>query len=813
MAIKSKNSHKIRGIKILAVILAVLTGGLALFSLVLCTAAYTLLETPDYTFSTLMDSSKRHEAGAFLQTYQAATDTRKIVSAAITVVEKYKNEDYYQNVYLPQEYSCLAAERETYIQEQIEQNGLDDSNYSYSSPEWDTSVYEETTVAAWADSSGFAGSTASGNSDRYQRAYHYWSGVFNLDQKYREIQSNMTGYLNLLESLINLKIYAVSREDGAIYTNLNTENPIDTIRALPFAMGYHAAPQAQTVEVYGTLTNTLLAERLKNNHYSSGTVDLYFGMDYTDLQGSDEYTGLARSYEWIVRIFDVAYPLLFVMSALFAVFSVLSICLAGRGPIPEAGTEEYHRKIERFGGTITGRTPVLRSGLDAIPNDLHLILGLGLSFGCCGYGIFLALNQIGLYNLAGPIIAMLLFSMAFALFFMELCLSVSRNVKAGRYWYRTVLAAVCRGIRRGIKRTERWFREQIAPLGRRFRSLPRYILLLVAGYLIVMIPLSFFQVLPVLFNLLTVLFAWRSIVALDRLMQYAHEIQSGNLNQSINLAGFPKWMLPFANDIIHLREGMKDAVEEALKSERMKTELITNVSHDLKTPLTSIITYTDLLGKCNIDDERALEYIGVLRQKSHRLKRLIEDLVEASKASTGNIRFNPVRLNLYEMAVQAVGEHEDTLAHQGITVLINEPETQPIVWADSQKTWRIIDNLFSNVRKYSAPGTRAYVDVRMGRSYGVFTIKNISREELNIRPEELMERFVRGDESRSSEGSGLGLSIAQNLCEKQGGRFSIAIDGDLFKATVCLPLAREGRLPPEPYPCAPAPDEGPTQPS
>lgn len=293
------------------------------------------------------------------------------------------------------------------------------------------------------------------------------------------------------------------------------------------------------------------------------------------------------------------------------------------------------------------------------------------------------------------------------------------------------------------------------------------------------------------FNIIFFIRNFETIKNLDKIFTEIKKGSQGDFNFSLDYSKMKEPVKGFARDVENMQNGLKTAVNEAIKGERMKTELITNVSHDLKTPLTSIINYVDLLGRCDITDETAKEYIGVLSDKSEKLKKLIEDLVEASKASTGNIKITKIKMNLYELAVQAVGEHEDALAERGIEVRINTPEKQPVVLADNQKTWRIIDNLFSNVKKYSLKGSRAYITVDEHDGWGRFSIKNISEKALDISPDELTQRFVRGDASRSTEGSGLGLSIAKSLCELQGGRFTIEIDGDLFKATLELPLASE----------------------
>ena len=283
------------------------------------------------------------------------------------------------------------------------------------------------------------------------------------------------------------------------------------------------------------------------------------------------------------------------------------------------------------------------------------------------------------------------------------------------------------------------------------------------------------------------LFILLVIVSADRIFEAVNDVKNGNLNRKIDTKYMPPFMKRFAEDILSMQDGLQNAVESAVRDQRMKAELITNVSHDLKTPLTSIVTYVDLLKKCNIEGEDANRYVDILDEKAQKMKKLIEDLVEASKASSGAMEIHPVKINLCEFAAQAVGEHEDELKNKNIEILLRMPEEPVIVTADSQKTSRIVENLFSNIRKYAMEGTRAYVEVLGGEEYGTLIFKNISKEMLDVSAEELTQRFVRGDASRSSEGNGLGLSIAKSLCELQKGRLSVAIDGDLFKATVVLP--------------------------
>lgn len=282
------------------------------------------------------------------------------------------------------------------------------------------------------------------------------------------------------------------------------------------------------------------------------------------------------------------------------------------------------------------------------------------------------------------------------------------------------------------------------------------------------------------------LFAILLLVSLDRIMACVSQTKQGDLNSKIDTKFMPPFMRRFAEDILSMQDGLQNAVESAVKDQRMKAELITNVSHDLKTPLTSIVNYVDLLKKCEVEDEIAQKYITVLDEKAAKMKKLIEDLVEASKASSGAIEIHPVKINLCEFAAQAVGEHEDELQKFNIGIVLKTPPSPVTVTADSQKTSRIVENLFSNIRKYAMEGTRVFVEVTDG-SFGSIVFKNISKYPLDVSADELTQRFVRGDASRSGEGSGLGLSIAQNLCELQKGKFKVEVDGDLFKVTLSLP--------------------------
>lgn len=301
-------------------------------------------------------------------------------------------------------------------------------------------------------------------------------------------------------------------------------------------------------------------------------------------------------------------------------------------------------------------------------------------------------------------------------------------------------------------------------------------------------PLRYWYPLPGAVVNLTVLMGlcWWS-ADFGRVRKGTEIIAAGNLNHQIETAHLPADLKGHAEALNNISGGLTTAVNEQMKSERFKAELITNVSHDLKTPLTSIINYVNLLKTTDQTDPRAQTYIEVLDRKSLRLKKLTEDLVEASKASTGVLAVNREKIGMAQLLDQALGEYEEKLEEKRLAVVRTVPEGESYVYADGRHLWRVIDNLLSNCAKYALEGTRVYIELVRGKGTVSLSVKNISREALNVPPERLMERFVRGEESRSTEGSGLGLSIARSLTELQGGTFELAVDGDLFKAVVTLP--------------------------
>ena len=282
------------------------------------------------------------------------------------------------------------------------------------------------------------------------------------------------------------------------------------------------------------------------------------------------------------------------------------------------------------------------------------------------------------------------------------------------------------------------------------------------------------------------------VLALRQLQQGGEKLAEGDFSHPVTLSrGALPELKRHAENLNSVQAGIQRAVEEKMKSERLKTQLITNVSHDIKTPLTSIVSYVDLLKKEEMPSDAAREYLAVLDRQSQRLRKLTEDLVEASKASTGNIPVSPAPTDLNVLLSQVCGEYQQRLEDQVLEPVLALCQPGPMAMADGRLLWRVLDNLMSNICKYAMPGTRVYLSTEAGEDGVRMVVKNISRYPLNISADELTERFVRGDSSRSTEGSGLGLSIATSLTAIQGGDFRLTIDGDLFKVTLTLPRAEQ----------------------
>jgi signal transduction histidine kinase len=484
-----------------------------------------------------------------------------------------------------------------------------------------------------------------------------------------------------------------------------------------------------------------------------------------------------RHQQTFGRLFPIRDGLVVSFAAAMTAFLLLFICLmcaAGRRP---------------------GVDAVVLNPLDRVPLDIYLAVA--------GTGAFViaAFTIDAFEGAVGDFIQMDLFAFSVTLaaavlsLALALLLTFAARVKAGRWWQNTVVYRILRLIGRSAAALRQL-------LGLILRSIPLiwklplvFFGIQFVNFLLVALLVNFrngvlegVTLLGFLWNLATLLLVCYIGMCMQRLKKAGQQLAEGNLGFKADT----KWLrLDFLEHAHHLNaigEGMARAVEQRIRGERLKTELITNVSHDIKTPLTSIINYVDLLSKEALPAP-ADEYVAVLERQAGRLGKLTDDLLEASKASTGNLQVNLEKTGLCELVNQAVGEYSERLEARELTPVVSLPDQEVYVLADGRHLWRVMDNLLSNVCKYSLSGTRVYVDVRQENGHVAAAFKNISRDRLNIDSDELTERFVRGDAARSAEGSGLGLNIARSLTELQRGAFALSIDGDLFKAELRFPAA------------------------
>lgn len=392
------------------------------------------------------------------------------------------------------------------------------------------------------------------------------------------------------------------------------------------------------------------------------------------------------------------------------------------------------------------------------------------------------------YNYASAIAVVLWGVAVLNCVFLFLITFVTR-CKAGTVLKNNVIWYAIRLLWRILKAIGRW-------IGHLVRSIPviwRTALVILAAFIFALAIGSNMSVLSLpmlLLYLLLAVFALYIAIGFATLQRGSKALAEGDYSKPVDTRFLRGDLKRCGENLNKVQQGVQRAVDERLRSERMKTELITNVSHDIKTPLTSIVNYVDLLKKEEINNPKAQEYLEVLDRQSKRLKKLTEDLVEASKASSGVIPVDCQPTNVNVLLSQLEGEYEERLQKAELTMIVHPAAGDPVVLADGKLLSRVMDNLMNNIGKYAMPGTRVYAAAAADEKESTISIKNVSRNELNVSADELMERFVRGDSSRHTEGSGLGLSIAKSLVELQGGRFELSIDGDLFRADISLPLYR-----------------------
>lgn len=473
------------------------------------------------------------------------------------------------------------------------------------------------------------------------------------------------------------------------------------------------------------------------------------------------------NYSSAYKNFETLYTMRYTIAILTVILAILSVFLFAYLLVSSG-----HKK---------GKEGITLSGFNRIPFDLCVAGVLGI--------MLLIMEVYRSQALDGRDFAWMAWFAGVALInvssLLVIVLSFAARVKAGKWWENTIIYRTLKLILRLLREVKRFLAGVFSHLPLLWKTI-----LLFGGYLLingilvlVMIasrsPVAFF--LGVLFNLAVLVGICTIMLQMNQLKMAGEKIAAGDFTSKMDTTGLLWDLKTHGENLNNISGGMTKAVEEKMKSERFKTELITNVSHDLKTPITSIVNYIDLLKKEKLPNEKATEYIEVLDRQSTRLKKLTEDLVEASKASTGNIIITPVKTNVVELLNQSIGEYTERFEENKLEAVLHSSAKEAFILADGKLMWRVFDNLLNNICKYSQQGTRVYLDIDENPDKITVTLKNISQYALNITTDELLERFVRGDSSRSTDGSGLGLSIAKSLTELQKGAFSLAVDGDLFK--------------------------------
>ena len=439
-------------------------------------------------------------------------------------------------------------------------------------------------------------------------------------------------------------------------------------------------------------------------------------------------------------------------------------------------------------------------GVDGIRPGWGTKIPLDLLTAAVGLGLFLGIQLVveaGFWSGIAVILGIVLGSAAGAGVFTGWCMSLALRIKLGGWWRNTVIYVALRWAWKVLKKLGGGLRAAGRGLAGLLGGIPLvgktvliFLGLCVLEGLGILVSLGFFwswgvlAFLWVLEKILLFLAVLAVALMCRKLLLGGRALAAGDLAYQVDTSRMVLDFKSHGEDLNHIAQGMAAAVDQRMRSERMKTELITNVSHDINTPLTSIINYADLIGKEPRDSEKIPEYAAVLTRQSERLKRLIEDLVEASKASTGNLEVDLAPCQPGVLLTQAAGEYEQRLKDAGLDLVTRQPETPVTILADGRRLWRVFDNLMNNICKYAQRGTRVYLTLEERDGQAVISFKNTSRAPLDIPAEELLERFVRGDAARGGEGNGLGLSIARSLTELQKGTLDLTVDGDLFKVVL-----------------------------
>ena len=596
------------------------------------------------------------------------------------------------------------------------------------------------------------------------------------DEQFNDYETSLASVFHSVgdytEGSTNLTYLFADKETQTIYTNKKAYSSYAQLEQNLEKIFKEKAYAVVYPELSECVTNIPGADLQVWNHtidQSFDTKDFVFAVSVdTKFSVADSMADEAENYETYSKLM---FPMLagaVFGSVLWLIGMVWLTVTAGRKPKDE---EIHLNGFDRWYTEIAAGT----------------VIGIWLA-GTIISGTLIANSSLGYSHVVVTVIVTCLICGTYTMaWFLIGYLSLVRRIKAGTLWKNSLIRKVLKWIGKCSGK--------LADFARAFsrNTAEKIKVLLVGGaflflqFLIIGCVFSgagVFLLALMAVDVAAIIFVIRKADGLDLIMDGLKKISDGELQYKIKtdtLTGKQKVMAEYINNI---GSGLDAAVENSLKKERMQTELITNVSHDLKTPLTSIINYVDLMKRENPTDPKIQEYLRILDEKSQRLKVLTEDVVEASKASTGNIKLEMNDIDFVEMVQQVIGEFEEKFQEKNLTMMVHFTDEPSIIYADGQRMWRVLENVFGNVVKYAMEGTRVYAEISNRNKKVTFSLKNISAQPLNISADELTERFIRGDVARNTEGSGLGLSIAKSLTELQGGEFKLYLDGDLFKVMI-----------------------------
>ena len=596
------------------------------------------------------------------------------------------------------------------------------------------------------------------------------------DEQFNDYETSLASVFHSVgdytEGSTNLTYLFADKETQTIYTNKKAYSSYAQLEQNLEKIFKEKAYAVVYPELSECVTNIPDADLQVWNHtidQSFDTKDFVFAVSVdTKFSVADSMADEAENYETYSKLM---FPMLagaIFGSVLWLIGMVWLTVTAGRRPEDE---EIHLNGFDRWYTEIAAGT----------------VIGIWLA-GTIISGTLIANSSLGYSHVVVTVIVICLICGTYTMaWFLIGYLSLVRRIKAGTLWKNSLIRKVLKWIGKCSGK--------LADFARAFsrNTAEKIKVLLVGGaflflqFLIIGCVFSgagVFLLALMAVDVAVMIFAIRKADGQDRIMDGLKKISDGELQYKIKtdtLTGKQKVMAEYINNI---GGGLDAAVENSLKKERMQTELITNVSHDLKTPLTSIINYVDLMKRENPTDPKIQEYLRILDEKSQRLKVLTEDVVEASKASTGNIKLEMNDIDFVEMVQQVIGEFEEKFTEKNLTMMVHFTDEPSNIYADGQRMWRVLEFVFGNVVKYAMEGTRVYAEISNRNKKVTFSLKNISAQPLNISADELTERFIRGDVARNTEGSGLGLSIAKSLTELQGGEFKLYLDGDLFKVMI-----------------------------